>query len=350
MREKDTRLQAVMEALSTVIEPELKRDLVSLNMVRDVSLEGNTVHLTVVLTTPACPLKDVMARDIRAALTALEGIQQVEIEWDSEVPADRRIQSQIDIPVRNVIAVASGKGGVGKSTVAVNLAIALAQSGARVGLMDADILGPNIPQMIGLPAAPPPMTTVKGKKKMIPPELHGVKVMSMAFLLKPGQPVVWRGPMLHGAIRQFLNDVLWGELDYLVVDLPPGTGDAQLSLAQSVPVTGVVIVTQPQPVATEEALKSVSMFIQMEIPVLGIAENMSGPIFGSGGGEALAEAHDLPFLGRVPMEAAVREGGDTGAPVVSAAPDSDAGQAFDSLARQVAARVSVVSHEAETPA
>lgn len=338
-----SKINAVKEALGTVIEPELKRDLMSLNMVKDIEVENSTARMTVVLTTPACPLKDVMKADITKAVTAIEGINEVEIKWDSRVPTDSRIAGKLDLPVRNVIAVASGKGGVGKSTVATNLAIALAQAGARVGLMDADILGPNIPQMIGLPGVPPPIVEQDGKKKMIPPELHGVKVISMAFLVKPGQPIVWRGPMLHGAIRQFLTDVIWGELDYMVVDLPPGTGDAQMSLVQSVPVTGVVIVTQPQSVAVEEAMKSMAMFTQMEVPILGIVENMVGEFFGSGGGEELAGETDIPFLGRIPMASAIRQGGDEGEPVVAAAPESEAGRAFCSFAEQVAARVSVLT-------
>ncbi|MBN1287558.1 MAG: Mrp/NBP35 family ATP-binding protein [Anaerolineae bacterium] len=345
MNQKDKQLDAVRAALGTVIEPELKRDLVTLNMVKDIEVEGGTAHMTVVLTTPACPLKDVIEADIRAAVTGVDGIDAVEVKWDARVPSDPRISGQIDLPIRNVIAVASGKGGVGKSTVAVNLAIALAQAGARVGLMDADILGPNIPQMIGLPAVPPPITEVGGRKKMIPPALHGVKVISMAFLVQPGQPIVWRGPMLHGAIRQFLTDVVWGELDYLVVDLPPGTGDAQMSLVQSVPVSGVVIVTQPQAVAVEEALKSMAMFGKMEVPILGIVENMSGEFFGSGGGEELAEGTGVPFLGRIPMVAAIREGGDAGKPAVAVAPDGEAGRAFASFAQQVAARVSVLTSQ-----
>jgi ATP-binding protein involved in chromosome partitioning len=341
--EKDPKVSAVIEALGTVIEPELNRDLVTLNMVKDVAVEGGVAQMTVVLTTPACPLKDVIEDRIRTAVTQVDGVDDVAVNWDSKVPTDRRVQGQLDIPVRNVIAVASGKGGVGKSTVAVNLAVALAQSGARVGLMDADILGPNIPQMIGLAPAPPPIDEVDGKKMMTPPELHGVKVMSMGFLVQPGQPIVWRGPMLHGAIRQFLTDVVWGELDYLVVDLPPGTGDAQMSLAQSVPVAGVVIVTQPQSVAVEEALKSIAMFDKMDVPPLGLVENMTGEFFGSGGGELLAQQLDLPFLGRIPLDASVRLGGDEGRPVTIFAPESAAAQAFTRLAQQVAAQVSIIT-------
>ncbi|GAB4441314.1 MAG: Mrp/NBP35 family ATP-binding protein [Anaerolineae bacterium] len=343
MSEKDARYEAVMQALSTVIEPELKRDIVSLKMVEDLRIEGDVAHFRFVLTTPACPLRDVIYEDARAAVTQVEGIRDVEIEWASRVPTDRRIHGTVEIPVRNTIAITSGKGGVGKSTVATNLAVALAQSGARVGLMDADILGPNLPTMVGLPLSPPRVVTVDGKQKMQPHDVYGLQVISMGFLMKPGQPLMWRGPMLHTAIRQFLTDVNWNELDYLIADLPPGTGDAQISLAQSVPLTGGVIVTQPQAVAVEDATKALVMFQQLEVPILGVIENMSGAFFGEGGGERLAAAHGVPFLGRVPMDAAVREGGDNGRPVVFHDPEGPAGKAFAEIAQQIAARVSVLT-------
>ncbi|NDJ76836.1 MAG: Mrp/NBP35 family ATP-binding protein [Chloroflexi bacterium] len=329
-----------MAALGTVIEPELHRDLVSLNMVRDLTISPDGVaQFTIVLTTPACPLKDVMYQASKEAVTQVDGITDVDIKWTSNVPADNRIMGRLEVPIRSVIAVSSGKGGVGKSTVSVNLAVALAQSGARVGLMDADILGPNIPRLIGLPFQPPPITP---DKKLVPFEQYGFKVMSMGFLADPNTPMIWRGPMLHGAIRQLLTDVLWGELDYLVVDLPPGTGDAQLSLAQSVPLTGAIIVTQPQDVAVDDARRGLAMFEKLNVPILGVIENMAGDLFGSGGGEALAEQRGVPFLGRIPLVAAVREGGDTGKPVVAIDPESEAGQAFRTVAETVAARVSVV--------
>ncbi len=329
----------VMKALSTVMEPELHRDLVTLNMVRDLTIDDDGVaHLRVMLTTPACPLKDVMARDIRAALARVNGITGVDIAWDSSVPTDGRIFGQIQTPIRSVIAVSSGKGGVGKTTVAVNLAVALAQTGARVGLMDADILGPNVPKMVGLGYAQPPISP---NRKLVPFEVFGLKVMSMGFLADPNTPMIWRGPMLHGAIRQFFTDVEWGELDYMVVDLPPGTGDAQLSLAQSVPLTGAIIVTQPQSVAIDDARRGLAMFEKLNVPILGVIENMSGELFGEGGGETLATERGVPFLGRVPLAAEVRIGGDTGHPIVADDPDSPAGQAFRKLAEAVAARVSV---------
>jgi len=329
----------VMAALGTVMEPELHRDLVTLNMVRDLTLsEDGVAHMSIVLTTPACPLKDVIMRNVRNAVLAVPGVTDVQVKWDSNVPTDGRIFGHINVPLRSVIAISSGKGGVGKSTVAVNLAVALAQTGARVGLMDADILGPNIPKMIGLGFAQPQITP---DQKLIPFEVFGVKVMSMGFLADPNTPMIWRGPMLHSAIRQFFADVMWGEIDYMVVDLPPGTGDAQLSLAQSVPLTGAIIVTQPQSVAVDDARRGLAMFEKLNVPILGVIENMAGDLFGEGGGEELARDRSVPFLGRVPLTAAVRVGGDTGHPIVAEDPDSAAAQAFLNLAKTVAARVSV---------
>ncbi|MCI0399520.1 MAG: Mrp/NBP35 family ATP-binding protein [Chloroflexi bacterium] len=330
--------EVVLQALSTVIEPELHRDLVSLNMIRDLKIEGNDVNFTIMLTTPACPLRSKMERDSRAALAQLPAIGQVTIQWDSNVPHDRRINQQIGQNFRNTIAVSSGKGGVGKTTVAVNLAISLAGAGARVGLLDADILGPNVPIMMGVETMPPPRN-----RKMIPAEQYGVKFISMAFLTRPDQPLVWRGPMLHSAIRQLLTDVEWGELDYLVIDLPPGTGDAQLSLAQAIPLSGAVIVTQPMQVAAADALRGLKMFEKLDVPIIGIVENMSGDFFGSGAGEQLAQNTGAPFLGSVPLDANVRVGGDTGRPIVVAYPDSPAAQAFEQLTKEVAARVSVLT-------
>lgn len=328
-----------MQALSKVNDPELHRDIVSLNMVRDLSIEDGVASFTIVLTTPACPLKDVFVRECRAALVGkVDGITDVRISWDSQVPTDKRLHGRLDTAMRSIIAVSSGKGGVGKSTVSVNLAIALAKKGARVGLLDADILGPNIPMMVGLGFGKPRVTE---DKKLVPFEVFGIQVMSMGFLIEPGRPLVWRGPMLHGAIRQFFNDVAWDNLDYLVVDLPPGTGDAQLSLAQSVPLTGAVIVTQPQEVATDDAARGLRMFEELDVPILGVVENMAGEFFGEGGGEKLAQATNVPFLGRIPLDAQVRIGGDTGHPIVVAAPESPAGKAFDNLAEAVAAKASV---------
>ncbi|MCA9970640.1 MAG: Mrp/NBP35 family ATP-binding protein, partial [Anaerolineales bacterium] len=271
-----------MQALSTVIEPELHRDLVALNMVRNLQIDGSDVSFTIMLTTPACPLKGKMEADSRAALAQVPGIGSVTINWDANVPKDNRISSQIGQQFRNTIAVSSGKGGVGKSTIAVNLAIALAQTGARVGLLDADILGPNVPMMMGVDKMPPPQN-----RKMIPAERFGVKFISTAFLIKPDQALIWRGPMLHSAIQQLLTDVDWGELDYLVVDLPPGTGDAQLTLAQVLPLSGALVITQPMQVAAADALRGLKTFEKLDVPIIGVVENMSGEFFGTGAGEKL---------------------------------------------------------------
>ncbi|KAA3657246.1 MAG: iron-sulfur cluster carrier protein ApbC [Chloroflexi bacterium] len=327
-----------MAALSTVIEPELHRDLVSLNMVRNVKIDGNDLSFTIMLTTPACPLKGKMEGDSRAALAKIEGLGKITVNWDSNVPTDSRIGEQIGQNFRSTIAVSSGKGGVGKSTISVNLAISLAQQGAKVGLLDADILGPNIPMMMGVDVMPPPQN-----QKMVPAENFGVKFISMAFLVKPDQPLIWRGPMLHSAIRQLLTDVDWGELDYLIVDLPPGTGDAQLTLAQVLPLTGALVITQPMQVAAADALRGLKTFEKLEVPILGVIENMSGEFFGTGAGEELASNYETEYLGTVPMEANVRIGGDSGAPIVVAYPDSPAAKALGEIAQAVAARVSVVT-------
>jgi ATP-binding protein involved in chromosome partitioning len=334
---------AVMAALSTVIEPEINADIVSLNMVRNLTIEGGTAKFTIVLTTPACPLKNVFIERCNAAVVGkVEGIDQLDIKWDAQVPQDRRAQGRLDIPANSLIAVASGKGGVGKSTISVNLAAALVDSGAKVGLIDADILNPNVPNMTGLHAGRPPVVEDEdGERRMMPLEAHGIKLMSTGFLTTPDKPMILRGPMLHSAIRQFFTDVKWGELDYMIVDLPPGTGDAPLSLAQSFPLTGVVIVTQPQEVAVADALRSVAMFRQLDVPILGVVENMTGEFFGSGGGEKLADEIGVKFLGRVPMQASVREGGDYGRPVVLYQPESAAAKALYDIAQATAARASV---------
>ncbi len=329
---------AIRDALSNVIEPELHRDLISLDMVKDINISGNDVSFTIMLTTPACPLKGKMEHDARNALADVKGIGQVAINWDSRVPSDQRIRQQVGTNFRNTIAISSGKGGVGKTTIAVNLAIELSRSGAMVGLLDADILGPNIPMMMGEDKMPAPRN-----RKMIPAEKFGVKFMSMAFLVKPDQPLVWRGPMLHTAIRQLLTDVDWGELDYLIIDLPPGTGDAQLSLAQSIPLSGAIIVTQPMQVAAADALRGLKMFEKLEVPIIGIIENMSGEFFGEGGGEELALQQGVEYLGSIPLDAQVRVGGDSGEPIVVINPGSPAGQAFAEITPLVAARVSVIT-------
>ncbi len=328
--------ETILAALGKVQEPELHKDLVSLNMIHDLEIKGGTVNFTVLLTTPACPLKTSIENACRQALLDIPGISKVNIKMDSSVPADGRLRGLMQLPVRNAIAVASGKGGVGKSTISANIAVALAQTGACVGLLDADIYGPNIPTMMGVHDIPDTK-----ENKLIPAEAHGVKLMSMGFLVRPGQPLIWRGPMLNSAIRQFLSDVNWGELDYLIIDLPPGTGDVPLSLAQALPLSGVVIVTLPQAVSLEDASRGLEMFRTLEVPILGVIENMSGEFFGSGGGKDMAGIARVPFLGSVPMERAVRICGDTGEPIVISQPNSDAARALKSIAGQVAARVSI---------
>lgn len=339
--------EAVLASLSKVQEPELHKDLVTLNMIQDVEISEEAVSFRIVLTTPACPLKTQIEREARQAVASIPGVKRVDIKMDAAVPSDGRSRGLMELPIRNAIAVASGKGGVGKSTVAANLAVILAQSGARVGLLDADIYGPNIPTMMGVDRLPP----VKGEK-IVPAEAHGVKIMSIGFMVKPDQPLIWRGPMLHSAIRQFLSDVAWGELDYLVIDLPPGTGDAALSLAQSLPLSGGLIVTLPQQVSLDDARRGLEMFRQLEVPVFGVIENMSYlelpdgtrmDIFGTGGGQRLAIDSGVPFIGAIPMDPAVRQGGDTGMPVVLSHPESAVALALRSIAEDVAAKVSVAA-------
>jgi ATP-binding protein involved in chromosome partitioning len=329
---------AVMSALSTVQEPELHNDLVSLDMIKDVTISGADVGFTIMLTTPACPLRGQMEEESIAAVKSLvSGVENVHVRFDAQVRSDSRIAGQLNIPVKNIVAIASGKGGVGKSTVSTNLAISLALEGAKVGVLDADIYGPNIPMMFGLSGQP----QVEGEK-MVPFEAFGVQVISMGFLMPDGEAVVWRGPMLHSAIQQLIKDVAWGELDYLIIDLPPGTGDAQLSLAQSTPLTGGVIVTSPQAVAVSDARRGARAFERLEVPILGVIENMAGEIFGSGGGEAAAQQMGAEFLGRVELDPQIRVGGDAGQPVVIEAPESEVAQTFRMIARKLAARISVM--------
>lgn len=342
----------VLNALGKVQEPELHNDLVSLNMIQDLQIEGHLVKFRLVLTTPACPLKSKIENDARAAVLSVPGVKDVVIKLDSSVPGDGRSRGLMQLPIRNAVAIASGKGGVGKSTIAVNVAVALAQAGARVGLLDADIYGPNIPTMMGVESLPPPT-----KEKLVPAKAYGVEVMSIGFLVKPDQPLIWRGPMLHSAIRQFLSDVEWGELDYLIVDLPPGTGDAALSLTQSLPLSGGIIVTLPQQVSLEDARRGMEMFRQLNVPILGVVENMSYldlpdgsrlDIFGTGGGEQLAKEGSVQFLGKIPIDAKVREGGDSGKPVIVEDPKSPAASALRSISEVIAAKVSVAAFEGNT--
>ncbi len=345
----------VLAALSTVQEPELGGDLVSRNMIRDLVIDGAKVAFTIELTTPACPLKDQIEAEVRRALLPL-GVEELGVAWGATVRrASPRTAEQLVPGVKNIIAVASGKGGVGKSTVSVNLAVALAKAGASVGLLDADITGPNIPMMLGLDGQP----TASESNKIVPLERHGVKAISIQFFVPEGQPIVWRGPLIGGAISQFLRDVEWGELDYLVVDLPPGTSDAQLTLAQAVPISGTVLVTTPQEVALSDVAKALSMLRRLNVPIIGLVENMSAfvcphcgeatEIFGRGGGERFAEQHGVEFLGKVPLDITVRQGGDAGVPAVAQRDPGPAAQALEGVARLVAARMSVRAETAQAP-
>ncbi len=346
---------AVLDALRTVQEPELGGDLVTRNMVKDLAIDGSDVTFTIELTTPACPLKDQIETEVRAALAPV-GVAGIAINWGATVRrAAPRTAEQLVPGVKNVIAVASGKGGVGKSTVSVNLAVSLARSGASVGLLDADITGPNIPMMMGVEGQP----TSSPNNKIVPLERHGVKVISIQFFVPEGQPIVWRGPLIGGAIQQFLRDVEWGELDYLVIDLPPGTSDAQLTLAQAVPISGTVLVTTPQDVALADVGKAYAMLTRMNVPVIGLVENMSAfvcphcgeatEIFGRGGGERFAQEHGIDFLGKIPLDITVRQGGDAGIPAVAQREPGPAGIALEAVAGLVAAQMSIRAANAQTP-
>lgn len=320
----------VLKALSNVQEPDLGKDLVTLNMIRDIKIDGNNVSFTVVLTTPACPLKDhIKNACINAIKLVIDKQANVTVNFTSSTTTARSDKGAILPKVKNIIAVVSGKGGVGKSTVSSNLALALAKGGAKVGLMDADIYGPSIPIMFGVRGERPMMIDVNGKGMIVPLERFGIKLMSIGLLVDEKNAIVWRGPMASSAIKQFATDVYWDELDYLVIDMPPGTGDIHLTLMQTVPVTGVVVVTTPQAVALADAKKGIAMFsqAQLNVPIIGLVENMSyfTPaelpnnryyIFGKEGGKKLADEYDLPFLGQIPLVQSIREGGDIGVPVL----------------------------------
>jgi ATP-binding protein involved in chromosome partitioning len=341
--------EAILAALRTVKDPALNRDIVSLNYARDLQIDGGTVKLKLVLNRPASPVNAKLEEAAREAALSVAGVKSVEVKVESEIPAGRSSEGKQSVPgIKNIIAVSSGKGGVGKSTVAVNMAVALAQFGAKVGLLDTDVYGPNVPIMVGVSEEP----RTNGQK-LVPLEAYKVKLMSLGFLNRGDKPVVWRGPMLHTAVRQFLYDVEWGALDYLIVDMPPGTGDAQLSLAQLVPVQGAVLVTTPQEVAMADVRKAINMFEQVHIPVLGIVENMSyficsncshqHEIFGSGGGAELANKFHTQLLGQIPLSINVREGGDRGVPIVVSEPNSAQAIAFKQIADNVATQVSVLA-------
>ena len=370
--------EAVLDALRQVQDPDLHKDIVSLGFIKKAEVDGGKVDVTINLTTPACPVKDQMREQAEKLITALPGVQSVEVEMTATVPGAAS-SSELGKDIANIVAVSSGKGGVGKSTVTVNLACALARTGAQVGILDCDVYGPDVPMMMGLSGRPERAGT-PDKPKISPKVRHGVKTMSIGYLQDDDQPTIWRGPMLHKAIEQFIGDVEWGELDYLLVDMPPGTGDAQLSLAQLVNLAGAILVTTPQAVSTYDVNKAISMFATVKVPVLGIIENMAGyaiegwvegaqagqkvhvavgdrdevleldaegrfrtvaQVFGTGGAEQLAERHDFPLLGRVPLNPAVRVGGDAGDPIVVASPGSHLAEIFNEIAGKAAQRIAI---------
>lgn len=346
--------EAVLKALSHVDDPDLKKDLVSLNMIKDVKIDGNKISFTVELTTPACPMKDMIHKAcVNAIRVFVSKDAEVDVTMGARVNTNRQDAGEVLKGVKNIIAVASGKGGVGKSTVASNLALALSQEGAKVGILDADIYGPSLPIMFGIQGERPMMMDVGGKGKIQPIEAYGLKVMSIGLLIDEKEAVVWRGPMATSALRQFITDVHWGDLDYLILDLPPGTGDIHLTMVQTIPVTGAVVVTTPQTVSVADAKKGLTMFNQgqIKIPILGVIENMAyfTPaelpdnkyyIFGKGGGKLLADQFEVPFLGEIPLIQSIREGGDRGLPVVL----GDSGQVSEimrDLAQKLAQNVSI---------
>ena len=347
--------EQILKALSAIQDPDLHKDIVTLGFVKNVRIQNSHVSLDIVLTTPACPVKDQMQNEAKRILGTLPGVSTVDVNMTSSVTSGQSSVKENYIPeVKNTIAVSSGKGGVGKTTVSVNLAVALAEAGAKVGLLDADIYGPNVPLMMGVKSPP-----AGGQKDKIPPaQNYGVKIMSIGFFVPEETPIVWRGPMIHGAIQQFLRDVDWGALDYLVVDLPPGTGDAQLSIAQLVPMTGAIIVTTPQDVALLDSRRGLAMFQKVHVPVLGIIENMSyfncphcnerTEIFSHGGGKKAAEKLGVPFLGEIPIETAIRAGGDEGRPILIAQPQSVVADIYRKVASAVAAQISIHNAQATT--
>jgi ATP-binding protein involved in chromosome partitioning len=346
---------SVLDALRVVRDPDLQRDIVALGFIKDLRIDGGQVSFTIELTTPACPVKDQMRDQARAAVMQIGGVSAVDVKMSARVrEAVGGDGARQPLPgVKNVIAVGAGKGGVGKTTVAVNLALALAKCGGKVGIIDGDIYGPNVPIMLGIKT----QLTTDGKK-IIPAEKYGLQVISMGFLTGDDAPVIWRGPMLHGALQQFFREVRWSELDYLIVDMPPGTGDIALSLSQTVPVAGAVVVTTPQQVSLADSRRAVAMYKKLNIPPLGIVENMSyfactncgheSDIFGHGGGEQMASELGVPFVGRIPIYQPIREGGDSGVPLMISEPESPAARAFMTAAERTAAQVSIASYNRPT--
>jgi ATP-binding protein involved in chromosome partitioning len=345
----------VLEALKVVQDPDLHRDIVALGFVKDLKVDDSRVSFTIELTTPACPVKDQMRDQARAAVMQVPGVAAVDVQMSARVRDAGGVDGTRSpiAGVKNVIAIGAGKGGVGKTTVAVNLAIALAKCGGRVGLIDADIYGPNVPIMLGVKT----QLTTDGEK-IVPAEKFGLQLISMGFLTTDDAPIIWRGPMLHGALQQFFREVRWRDLDYMVVDLPPGTGDVALSLSQTIPVAGSVVVTTPQQVSLADSRRAVAMYKKLNIPPLGLIENMShfvcpecqheADIFGHGGGEKMAEELGIPFLGRIPIYQPIREGSDAGVPLMISEPDSPASRAFMAAAERMAAQISLASYNRST--
>ena len=346
-----TTVDQVLTSLRKVVDPELHKDIVSMGMIKDLAITDEKVSFTLELTTPACPFNDDIEQDVRAAMSDI-GVQNLDLKVTARVMEGRAISMDELIPdVKNIIAVASGKGGVGKTTIAVNLALALARSGAKVGLLDADIYGPSVPLMLGAEGDPQVL-----KNKIQPPNVEGIKVISMGFFYEQSQQAgIYRGPIVSGIIKQFLTDVDWGSLDYLIIDLPPGTGDAPLTMAQTIPVTGIIIVTTPQDVAMNVAVKALGMFSKLNVPIVGVIENMSYlqcphcsehiNVFGKGGGQKISEKFGIPFLGEIPLSPQIMEGSDKGKPVIVSDPDSIQANALTKVAKTIAGRISVIAAE-----
>jgi ATP-binding protein involved in chromosome partitioning len=341
----------VLTSLKKVVDPELHKDIVSMGMIKDLAIDDGKVAFTLELTTPACPFNSDIEKDVRAAIDGL-GVKELNLKVTARVMEGRAVSMDELLPgVRNIVAVASGKGGVGKTTVSVNLALALAKTGAKVGLLDADIYGPSVPLMMGLKASPEVINN-----KIQPPEVDGVKVISMGFFYEQSQQAgIYRGPIVSGIVKQFLTDVNWGELDYLIIDLPPGTGDAPLTIAQTIPITGILIVTTPQDVAMNVAVKAIGMFNKLNVPIIGVVENMSYLecphctdqiyLFGQGGGKRISDDYKIPFIGEIPLHPGIREGSDTGKPAVISNPESMQAHAFSKAAKVVAGRISIIAAE-----
>lgn len=348
--------EQVMQQLKTVMDPELGKDLVTLNMIKNVALCDGMARITVELTTPACPLKDKISFDVKKAVTQLDGISMVEVEFTAQVKPSPQQQAKTNNPlpgVKHVIAVGAGKGGVGKSTISVNLAVGLARAGAKVGLLDGDIYGPSLPTMLGLDDLE---THTEGGNMIVPFEVHGIKSMTIGKLVDPDKPLIWRGPMAHGAFNQLATQTLWGELDYLVIDMPPGTGDVPLTLAQLLPLTGAVVVCTPQKVAQDDARRAIRMFQQLQVPLLGVVENMSYfigndgveyDIFGKGGAQAMAHQMEVPYLGGIPINMRLRANSDSGKPTANFDDDAQLGKELDAMVKNLAGQVSIQTHHTQ---